>query len=104
MNHSAWSKLNYAFGQSTTWEEGRDMSNDHAWTGFGLQTMALTLQFIAYPMVQYAEQEGVAKVQVLNKKKAAIARKANGNKGHPFWERNPWKNTSVKVGEDEGAI
>jgi hypothetical protein len=104
MNHSAWSKLNYAFGQFTTWETGRDLASNHAWTDLGLQTMSLTLQFIAYPMVQYGEQEGVAKVQVLNKKKAAIARAANGNKGHPFWERNPWKNTSVKVGEDEGAI
>ena len=37
--------------------------------------MSLTLQFIAYPMVQYGAQEGVAKVQVLNKKKAAIAKK-----------------------------
>jgi len=55
-------------------------------------------------MVQYGEQEGVAKVQVINKKKAAAARKENGNKGHPFWERNPWKNTSVKVGEDEDDI
>jgi hypothetical protein len=55
-------------------------------------------------MVQYGEQEGVAKVQVINKKKAAAARKESGNKGHPFWERNPWKNTSVKVGEAEDAI
>jgi hypothetical protein len=104
MNHSAWSKLVYGFGQFTTWETGRDLASDHAWADFGLQTMSLTLQFIAYPMVQYGEQEGVAKVQVVNKKKAQIAQAKNGNKGHPFWERNPWKNTSVKVGEDEGTI
>ena len=104
MNHNAYSKLVYAFGQFTTWQDGRDLASDHAWLDFGLQTMALTLQFIAYPMVQYGEQEGVAKVQVINKKKAAAARKESGNKGHPFWERNPWKNTSVKVGEAEDAI
>lgn len=98
-NHTPYSKLNYAIGQFTTWNTSRNLGEDLAWTDLVLQALSLTLQFIAYPMVQYGAQEGVAKVQVINKKKAAIQRKANGNAGHPFWERNPWKNTSVKVGE-----
>jgi len=50
-------------------------------------------------MIQLASVEAVAKIAMINKKKAAIARKAGGNAGHKFWERNPWKDTTVTVGE-----
>merc|ERR1711957_771850 len=50
-NHTPYSTLTYAIGQFTTWETGRDLASDMSWTDLALQTMSLTLQFIAYPMV-----------------------------------------------------
>ena len=44
------------------------------------------------------------KVQAINKKKAAIQREANGNAGHPFWERNPWKNTKKMKNDAIAAL
>ena len=71
MNHSAWSKFNYALGQFTTFSTSRVLPADLAYADLVLQIFGLTIQFVAYPIIQYAAEEGVAQVQVIQKKKAA---------------------------------
>ena len=46
------------------------MPVDFSLTDFELQIAALSLQFVAYPMLQLGANEGGAQVNAINKKKA----------------------------------
>ena len=73
-----YSRITYSLAQAWNWSNGRDVPVDFALTDFEMQISAIGLQFVAYPILQLGANEGVAKVNAVNKKKAAASRAPSG--------------------------
>ena len=90
------SKLNYAYGQFTDWQDGRDsFKDDLAWTDFWLQAVSITVQFVAYPLLQLGYREGLSQVQEINKKKAAKTNSDADKKIRTFAEEKFVDNNAI---------
>merc|ERR1719272_725897 len=90
-HHTAFDTRVYEFGHYTSSADDVVLGTPLSLVDLGLQMFAVTLQFIAYPMIQIGQVSGIAKVNAINRKKAAKERRLDAEK----LKLNPWRYTKV---------